>query len=105
HEAVRGIALNLLRRYLPEDRIRHAWLDRGIQAFTIALAFTVVRLDIPVLYFTSVSAPAFAIVGCFIPVWLVLKVPALAPYRNPVVLGLVALTGVLLAISPLFEFS
>jgi len=104
HEAVRGIALNLLRRFPPEGRINHAWLDRGIQAFTIALAFAVVRLDIPVLYFTSASGPLFAVVGCFIPVWLVLKVPALAPYRNPPVLVLVALTGILLTISPLFEF-
>jgi serine transporter len=105
HEAVRGIALNLLRRFLPEDRIPHAWLDRGIQAFIIVLAFAIVRLDIPVLYFTSVSGPAFAVVGCFIPVWLVLKVPVLAPYKNPFVLGFVALTGLLLTISPLFEFS
>jgi serine transporter len=103
HEASRGIVLNLLQRRLREDQIRHDWLDRGIQLFVVALTFAVIRLNVPVLHFTSISSPIFGLVGCLIPAWLVLKVPLLARYRN-LSLIVVVLTGFLLIISPFLAF-
>jgi amino acid permease len=104
HEAVRGITLNLLIRVIPEDRIPSALIDRFIQVLAIALAFTVTRLEIPVLYFTTASGPLFGIVGCIIPVCLVLKAPALAPYRHLPVLAFITLAGILLILLPFMGF-
>jgi len=71
--------------------------------FTIVLAWGVVGLNIPILYFTSVSSPIFGLVGCLIPAWLVLRVPELARYRN-IALIVIVLTGILLIVSPFLAF-
>jgi len=105
HEACRGIALNVLQRFLPEERINEKWIGFGIQSFTIILAWSVVSLNIPILYFTSISSPVFGLVGCLIPAWLVLRIPALSRYRSPALI-LIILTGLLLLllVSPLLAF-
>ena len=103
-EACRGIALNILGRYVPEGRISGLWLDRGIRIFLVALAWFVVTRDIPVLNFTSISSPIFGLVGCLIPAWLVLRIRALARYRNASLI-IIIITGILLLISPFLNFS
>ncbi|WP_228124899.1 amino acid permease [Candidatus Methylospira mobilis] len=103
HDACRGLALNLLRRRFEDERINRAWLNYGIQIFIIVLAWGVIRLNVPVLYFTSISSPIFGLVGCLIPAWLVLKIRALEQYRGPGLIVIV-LTGFLLCISPFLAF-
>jgi len=103
HDACRGLALNLLRRRFEDERINRAWLNYGIQLFIIVLAWGVVRLNVPVLYFTSISSPIFGLVGCLIPAWLVLKSKALEQYRG-FGLAIIVLTGLLLCISPFIAF-
>jgi amino acid permease len=103
HDACRGLALNLLRRRFEDARINRAWLNYGIQFFIIVLAWGVIRLNVPVLYFTSISSPIFGLVGCLIPVWLVFKVKALERYRGRSLLVIV-LTGALLCLSPFLAF-
>lgn len=103
-EAVRGIVMNLLRRKIPEERIRHCWVERGIMVFAILLAWSAVVLNAPVLSFTSVCSPIFGLVGCLIPAWLAHKVPALQKYKGASWL-IIIITGLLLCISPLLAFS
>jgi amino acid permease len=103
-EACRGIVLNLLNRFLKGKEISRIWLDRGIRLFLVVLAWFVVSRNVPVLNFTSISSPIFGFVGCLIPAWLVLRVPALARYRNPA-LVIIIITGILLVISPFLNFS
>ena len=103
-EACRGIAINVLTRFLPEERISRFWINRGLRVLLIVLAWFVVSRNIPVLNFTSISSPIFGFIGCLIPAWLVLRVPSLASYRNPALL-LIIITGILLVISPLLNFS
>ena len=103
HEVCRGLVLNIFQRFFPTGEISSAWLNRGVQIFTILLAWGVVSLNIPILYFTSVSSPIFGLVGCLIPAWLVLRVPELARYRNAA-LVIIILTGMLLIISPFLAF-
>jgi amino acid permease len=103
-EACRGIAINVLTRFLPAGRISRSWINRGLRVFLIVLAWFVVSRNIPVLNFTSISSPIFGFIGCLIPAWLVLRVPSLASYRNPALL-IIIITGILLVISPLLNFS
>jgi amino acid permease len=102
-EATKGVIKNLFGRGFVEEKISDRWISHGIKISVILLAFTVIRLDIPVLYFTSFSSPIFGLIGCLIPAWLVIKVPALSKYKN-LSLAIIILTGLLLIISPFIAF-
>lgn len=102
-EACQGIAMNVLRRFLPEDRINEKLVASGIIVFAILLSWGAIILNAPVLSFTSICSPIFGAIGCLIPAYLVMKVPALAKYRN-MSLGLIIFTGILLVISPFLAF-
>lgn len=99
HEAARGITLNLLGRWMKLESVRPGWVNHGIQLGVVLLTFFIIRLEVPVLAFTSLSSPIFGLIGCLIPAWLVLQVPRLKPYRNASLL-LIVLTGLLLIVSP-----
>lgn len=103
-EATQGIVMNLLRRKMPADRINETWVQRGIMLFAIALAWSAVALNAPVLSFTSVCSPIFGLVGCLIPAWLVLKISALHKYKGAS-LVIIIITGLLLCVSPLLAFA
>ncbi|WP_330984754.1 MULTISPECIES: hypothetical protein [Enterobacterales] len=103
-EATQGIVMNLLRRKMPADKINEVWVQRGIMLFAIVLAWSAVALNAPVLSFTSICSPIFGLVGCLIPAWLVLKVPALHKYKG-VSLVVIIITGLLLCVSPFLAFA
>ncbi|MBB1201626.1 hypothetical protein EGM70_15160 [Enterobacteriaceae bacterium 89] len=103
-EATQGIVMNLLRRRMPADKINEGLVQRGIMLFAIVLAWGAVALNAPVLSFTSICSPIFGLVGCLIPAWLVLKVPALHKYKG-VSLVIIIITGILLCISPFLAFA
>lgn len=103
-EATQGIVMNLLRRKLPADKINEVFVQRGIVLFAILLAWSAVALNAPVLSFTSICSPIFGLVGCLIPAWLVLKVPALHKYKGTS-LVIIIITGILLCISPFLAFA
>jgi serine transporter len=102
-EACRGLALNVLRRFVPEESLSRRWIDRGVRIFLIVLAWFVVTREYPVLSFTSICSPIFGLIGCLIPAWLVIRVPALAQYRTPA-LGVIIFAGILLVVSPFLNF-
>jgi serine transporter len=102
-EALRGIVLNLISRFITPKRISHRGINLGIRLFLILISWGVVVLNVPVLNFTSISSPVFGMVGCLVPAWLVLRVPALARYRNAA-LVVIIITGFLLIISPFLNF-
>ena len=103
-EATQGIVMNLLRRKIPADKINETLVQRGIMVFAIVLAWSAVALNAPVLSFTSICSPIFGLVGCLIPAWLVLKVPALHQYKG-VSLVIIIITGLLLCVSPFLAFA
>jgi len=103
-EACHGIAMNLLCRVIPEGRISETVVGRGILIFTVLLAWGAVMLNPPVLAFTSICSPIFALIGCLIPAYLVYRVPELHRYKG-VSLYIIIATGILLFISPFLAFS
>jgi len=102
-EGTRGLVLNLLKRFGASARISEAWLDRILAVFLVLLATGNTMLDWKILYYTLLCSPIFGIVGCFLPVVLVCRVPELRTYRGPHLVFIV-LVGVLLCLSPLLAF-
>jgi serine transporter len=102
-EATQGILMNILRRYLPEDRISEKWVKITIIIAAISLAWSAIVLNLPVLLFTSLCSPIFGLVGCLIPAYLVYKVPSLHRFKG-IALYFIIFTGLLLVISPFLKF-
>lgn len=103
-EACQGLTMNMLRRYMPEDRINKKLVGYGIMIFTILLSWGAIVLNAPVLSFTSICSPIFGLVGCLIPAYLVYQVPALHKYKG-MSLYIIIITGLLLCVSPFLAFS
>ena len=103
-EACQGIALNLLRRIMPEARISKRLVGISILIFAVLVSWGAIVLNAPVLNFTSICSPIFGLIGCLIPAYLVYKVPRLHKYKG-VGLWVIIITGMLLIISPFLVFS
>lgn len=103
-EACQGIAMNLLSRVLPENRINKAMVRYGIMIFTVLVSWGAIVLNAPVLSFTSICSPIFGLVGCLIPAYLVYRVPFLHQYKG-LALKIIIFTGILLCVSPFLAFS
>lgn len=99
HEACVGLYMNLFVTDRPQKTVNMAKISAGAVALIVLLGWTATIVDFPILYFTSICSPIFAVIGCFIPVILIYKVEALAKYRGPQS-WIVVFTGVLLVLSP-----
>lgn len=102
-EACQGIAMNFLRRFKPEG-VRESLVSRGILVFSVLICWGAIVLDAPVLSFTSICSPIFALIGCLIPAYLVYRVPELNRYKG-FSLWIIIATGLLLLASPFLAFS
>ena len=99
HEACVGLYTNLAAKDKPRENINMKRLSAGVIAFIILLGWGATVVDFPILYFTSICSPIFAVIGCFIPVVLIYRVDSLARYRG-LQAWMVVVTGALLVISP-----
>lgn len=77
-EACQGIAVNVLKRFMPEENINKKVLGFAILIFAVLVAWGAIVLNAPVLSFTSICSPIFGMIGCLIPAYLVIKVPCTA---------------------------
>lgn len=102
-EGCQGLAMNLLGRFMPEEKINKTMVKYGIIAFTILVSWGAIVLNAPVLSFTSICSPVFGMVGCLIPAYLVYRVPLLHRYKG-IALKIIIITGILLCISPFLAF-
>ena len=100
-EGSRGLMMNALKRFRPQEESNEGTLDRIIAVFLVLLATGNTFINIKILYFTWICSPIFGVVGCFIPTYLVCKVPHLQRYKGPH-LFLIVLVGILLCLSPIF---
>ncbi len=102
-EGLQGICFNLLSRFVHEERINRKILHRFV-ALAIALGlWGWVQLNAKILFILHLSAPLFGIIACFIPVYLIVKMPNLA-YLKGIKAIYVLIFGVILTISPLLRF-
>jgi len=101
-EAMYGILMNLLGRFVAEDNINQNVVRKGIMLLGILFAWGAVVLNLPVLLFTTLSSPIFGLIGCLIPVLLVYKVPELHKFKG-LSLYIIVIIGILLCISPILS--
>ncbi|MDK8100413.1 aromatic amino acid transport family protein [Winkia neuii] len=103
-EACQGIAMNVIKRFVPEEKINRKLLAVGILVFGVLVSWGAIVLNAPVLSFTSICSPIFGMIGCLIPAYLVLRVPTLKELRGPGLI-LIVFAGILLLVSPFLAFS
>lgn len=94
-----GIAMNILRRMMPEDRINRTLIKYGISIFCVAICWGVIALNAPVLKFMPILGCLIGIISCFLPVYVVLKVDMFKKYRDWQLIP-IFIIGVVLFISP-----
>lgn len=102
-EAIKGIVVNLLSRFIPEERINQTVLHYGVCLGVIITLWFWVSTRFSILFFMQLGGPLFGIVSCLIPCYLVYKVPALHKFKGPTV-WFIIFFGVLLCLSPFFKF-
>ena len=102
-EAVKGILVNIIQRFIPEDRINHKALGLGVYIFIVLLLFAWVSLGFSVVIFFHIGSPLYGIVSCLIPCYLVYKVKKLHKFKA-VQTWCVLAFGILLVISPFLKF-
>lgn len=103
-ESCQGIATNILKRFMPEEKINKKILSKSILVFAVLVSWSAILLNAPVLSFTSICSPIFGMIGCLIPAYLVYKVPALHKWKSPTV-WFIILIGILLIVSPFLAFN
>lgn len=101
-EAMKGIVMNILSRFVDEESINETGVSIGVSVFIVLLLWIWVLTHFPVLLLQQIGAPVYGIVSCIIPCYLVLKVTQLRKYYSWRVLFISA-TGVLLCLSPFFK--
>ncbi|MCC4934043.1 amino acid permease [Klebsiella pneumoniae] len=101
-EAMKGIVMNLLSRFVDEKSINETGVSIGVSIFIVLLLWVWVLTHFPILLLQQIGAPVYGIVSCIIPCYLVFKVTQLRKYYSWRVLFISA-TGVLLCLSPFFK--
>lgn len=102
-EACQGIAMNVMRRLMPEERINKKAVSIGILIFAILFSWGSNVLNFPVLLLLSFFGPIVGIVGCLMPAYLVHRVDFLHCYKG-IMLNCIVLMGLLLLVSPFLQF-
>lgn len=101
-EAMKGIVVNMLSRFVDETSINEKGVSVGVSVFIVLLLWVWVLTHFPILLLQQIGAPVYGIVSCIIPCYLVLKVSQLRKYYSWRVV-FISLTGVLLCLSPFFK--
>jgi len=101
-EAIKGIVVNIISRFIPEENIDRRTLHIAVNCSVILALWIWVSTRFSILFFMQLGSPLFGLVSCLIPCYLVYKVPALNKLKGPG-MAFVIFFGVLLCISPLFK--
>lgn len=91
--------MNLLSRAVPAEKINREVVARGILVFAVAVSWSAIVLNAPVLKLLSFLGPILGCIGCLIPAYLVYKVASLHQYKGSI-LNLIVFSGILLVVSP-----
>lgn len=98
-EACRGIAMNVLSRIMPEERINKKAVAIGTIIFAVLVSWGANVLNAPILKMLTFLGPIIGIIGCLMPAYLVYQVPFLHRYKGFWLICII-FTGFLLIISP-----
>lgn len=101
-EVLKGMAVNVISRFVSAETIHPRALTLGVAALIVGLLWCWVMTKFSILLLQQVGAPVYGIVSCLIPCYLVFKVPALNVYKSWRIYY-IALFGCLLCIAPFLK--
>ena len=99
-----GIAMNVLLRYVKEESVNKKMIKYGISVFCVCVSWGAIAPNAPALTFTTLLSPLMGVLGCLMPVYLVMQTPQFKHYRGWK-LCTISSIGILLVISPFLAFS
>lgn len=102
-EAIKGIVVNILTRFMPQERINQTVLHYGVCIGVILSLWFWVSTRFSILFFMQLGGPLFGVVSCLIPCYLVYRVPVLHKFKGATV-WFIIFFGVLSCLSPFFKF-
>ena len=84
-EAIKGIVVNILTRFMPQERINQTVLHYGVCIGVILSLWFWVSTRFSILFFMQLGGPLFGVVSCLIPCYLVYRVPVLHKFKGATV--------------------
>lgn len=102
-ESIKGLAINIISRFIPKEKINKRILHISVCIFVILALWLWVSTRFSILFFMQLGAPLFGIVPCLIPCYLVYKVEKLNKFKG-FSIWFIAFFGVLLCFSPFLKF-
>ena len=99
-----GLAINILSRFIPGEKINKNYVQHGIFLFTVITCWLVIVFNAPVLSYTSIGSPIMGLIGCMVPAYIVYMTPSLKKYQT-ISIWYIIFAGLLLIISPFLAFS
>ena len=101
-EAVSGLAINVLSRFIPRERINGKAVSVGTSVLIVGALWFWVQSKFSILLLQQIAAPIYGITSFMIPCLLVYKVPALHAYKSRSVY-LVFFVGVVVCMTPVLK--
>jgi len=101
-EAIKGVAINVITRFVPQEHINARSVSVGTCVFIVLGLWFWVQTRFSILLLQQLASPIYGIASFIIPCALVYKVPALRKYRSPKVWCVFAF-GVILCMSPILK--
>lgn len=102
-EAIKGIVVNVITRFIPEEKINQKVLHVAISIGVILGLWVWISTRFSILFFMQLGSPLFGLVSCLIPCYLVYKVKVLHQFKG-VGVWFIIFFGILLCLSPFFKF-
>ncbi|MBR0859214.1 hypothetical protein [Bradyrhizobium liaoningense] len=101
-EGLAGMAMNLMTRFTPKEKISRRMVTFGVAVFIVVALWLWVRIQFSILLLQQIASPIYGIISFIIPCLLVYKVAALHKYKS-LKLFYVFAFGVLLCMSPVLK--
>ena len=93
-DACVGIAINVLKRFVLEEKINRHYINIGVSVFCVLLCWGIIVCNISILKFTPILGGLIGVIACFLPVFLIMKLDLFKAYRSwklifPIFMGIV----------------
>ncbi|WP_454688973.1 aromatic amino acid transport family protein [Achromobacter aloeverae] len=101
-EAIKGVAMNIITRFIPTERVNKRVVSVGVCLFIVVGLWGWVQTRFSILLLQQLASPIYGIASFIIPCVLVYKVPVLRKFASPKV-WYVFLFGLILCLSPVLK--
>lgn len=101
-ESIKGLVINIISRFIPQEKINQKVLHIAITVGVILALWLWISTRFSILFFMQLGSPLFGLIPCLIPCYLVYKVKALHKLKGPSI-WFITFFGILLCLSPFLK--